>query len=87
MNGPIGAALAPAMPSSIFLIDRPFSSCSRQTSATEELRIRLTTKPGTSSQTIGCFLIAWAKLNAVATVSSEVSSPRTISSSGMIDAG
>ncbi len=87
MNGPIGAALAPAMPSSIFLIERPPCSCSRQTSATEALRIRLTTNPGTSSQTIGCFLIAWAKLKAVEIVSSEVSSPRTISSSGMIDAG
>ena len=86
-NGPIGAAFAPAMPSSIALIESPFSSCSRQTSATEELRIRLTTKPGTSSQTIGCFLIPWAKLSAVATVSSEVSSPRTISSSGIIEAG
>ena len=87
-NGPIGATLAAATPSSIFLIDRPCSSCARQTSATDELRIRLTTKPGTSAQMIGCFLIAWAKLNAVATVS-VARCPRrsTISSSGMTDAG
>ena len=31
--------------------------------------MRLTTKPGTSAQVIGCFLIAWAKLIAAVTVS------------------
>ena len=53
----------------------------------EEMRMRLTTKPGTSSQVMGCFLIVWAKLIEVATVSSLVSSPRTISSSGITEAG
>ncbi len=87
MNGPIGAAFAAAIPSSIALTERPPLSCSRQTSATEELRIRLTTNPGTSSQTIGCFLIPCAKLSAAVTVASEVSSPRTSSSSGITEAG
>jgi hypothetical protein len=49
--------------------------------------MRLTTKPGTSAQVIGCFLIVCAKLSATSTVSGEVSSPMTISISGMIDAG
>ncbi len=86
-NGPIGAAFAAATPWSIAVIERPPSSCSRQTSPTEALRIRLTTKPGTSPQTIGCFLIACAKLSAVATVSGAVSSLSMISSSGITDAG
>ena len=38
--------VAAATASSIFLIDRPCSSCARQISPTAELRIRLTTKPG-----------------------------------------
>ena len=49
--------------------------------------MRLTTKPGTSLQVIGCLRIACAKLKAVVTVSREVSSPLMISTSGMIDAG
>ena len=53
--GPIGTTFAAPMPSSIFLIESPFSSCSRQISPMPELRIRLTTKPGTSAQVIGCF--------------------------------
>jgi hypothetical protein len=66
---------------------RPRSSWARQISLAPELRIRLTTKPGASPQMIGCFLIVWAKLTIVATVSSDVSSPRTTSISGMTDAG
>ena len=46
--GPIGMTFAAPTPSSIALIDRPFSSCSRQISAMPEFRMRLTTKPGTS---------------------------------------
>ncbi len=52
-----------------------------------ELRIRLTTNPGTSMHVIGCLRIAWANVTAAVTVSAEVSSPSTISISGMIDAG
>ena len=69
------------------LIERPFSSCSRQISEIPALRMRLTTKPGTSAQVIGCLRIAWAKLTAAPTVSAEVSSPSTISISGMTEAG
>ena len=54
----------PATPSSIFLIESPCSSCSRQTSPTAELRMRLTTNPGTSAQVIGCLRIVCAKLMA-----------------------
>ncbi len=49
--------------------------------------MRLTTNPGTSAQVIGCLRIAWAKLTAAWTVSPELSSPSTISSSGITDAG
>ena len=55
-NGPMGAVL-PAAPSSIFLIESFCSSCARQISLTAEFRIRLTTKPGTSEQVIGCLRI------------------------------
>ena len=65
----------------------PPSSCARQISLAPELRMRLTTNPGASPQMIGCFLIVWAKFRIVATVSSDVSSPRTISISGMTAAG
>ena len=58
----IDEGVAAATASSIFLIDRPCSSWARQISPAAELRIRLTTKPGTSPQVIGCFLIACAKL-------------------------
>ncbi len=85
--GPIGTTLAAPTPSSIFLIDRPCSSWSRQISAMPELRMRLTTKPGTSAQMIGCFLIACAKVTAACEVSEEVSSPSMTSISGMTDAG
>jgi len=37
--------------------------------------MRLTTKPGTSAQMIGCFLMACAKVTAACVVSEEVSSP------------
>ena len=73
--------------SSIDLIERPRSSCARQTSDIPDMRIRLTTKPGTSPQVIGCFLMAWAKFTAAVSVSVEVSSPSTTSISGMTDAG
>ena len=85
-NGPIGATFWAPTASSIFLIESPCSSCARQISPTAELRIRLTTKPGTSSQTIGCLRIVWAKLTAASIVSSSVT-PATISTSGMTDAG
>ncbi len=49
--------------------------------------MRLTTKPGTSAQTMGFFLIAWAKFSAAWVVSAAVSSPSTISIRGMIEAG
>jgi hypothetical protein len=86
-KGPIGETFDAATPSSIFLIERFFSSCWRQTSPAAELRIRLTTNPGTSLQVIGCLRIAWAKLNAAVIVSREVSSPLMISTSGITDAG
>ena len=63
-NGPIGATFAATSASSIFLIERPCSSCARQISPTADIRIRLTTKPGTSAHVIGCLRIAWAKLEA-----------------------
>ena len=87
VNGPIGATLAATAASSIFLIERPPSSCARQISLTPRLRMRLTTKPGTSAQAMGCLRIAWAKLTALVTVSGSVSSPSTISTSGSTDAG
>ena len=86
-NGPIGRTFAAVTASSIFLIDRPASSCTRQISPAAEVRMRLTTKPGTSRQVIGCLRIVWAKLYAVVTVSREVSSPAMISTSGITDAG
>ncbi len=48
--------------------------------------MRLTTNPGTSTQVIGCLRIACAKVSVAVTVSAEVSSPSTISISG-IDRG
>jgi hypothetical protein len=53
--------LAAVNASSIAFSERPWSSWARQISPIEPTRILLTTKPGTSAQTIGCFLIAWAK--------------------------
>ncbi len=61
-KGPIGAALAPAIASSIAFSERPWISWTRQISPIVAISTLLTTKPGTSPQTIGCFLIAWAKL-------------------------
>ncbi len=88
MNGPIGATFAAATPSSIALIERPCSSWARQISPTAELRMRLTTKPGTSPQVIGCLRIAWAKLEAADwAVSGEVGSPTITSTSGITEAG
>ncbi len=75
------------MPSSIALIESFFSSCSRQISDIPAIRMRLTTKPGTSRHAIGCLRIAWAKVSAAVTVSGEVSSPSTISTSGITEAG
>ena len=75
------------MPSSIFLIERPARSCSRHTSETPALRMRLTTNPGTSAQVIGCLRIACANVTAAVVVSAEVSSPSTISISGITEAG
>ena len=86
-NGPAGVTFWPVIASSIDRIDRPRSSWARQTSAIPDMRIRLTTKPGTSPQVMGCFLMAWAKFTAVVRVSVEVSSPWTTSTSGMTDAG
>ena len=51
-----------AIAASIAFSERPCSSWARQISPIVAIRMRLTTKPGTSPQTIGCFLIAWAKL-------------------------
>ena len=87
MNGPSGATFAAATPSSIDLIERPPSSWARQISPTAELRMRLTTNPGTSAQVIGCLRILRAKLTAAVTVSGSLSGPSTISSSGITDAG
>ncbi len=86
-NGPIGTTFCVLIASSMALIDSPCSCWARQTSLMPLLRIRFTTKPGTSPQVIGFFLIAWAKLTAAVTVSCEVSSPWTTSISGMIEAG
>ena len=61
-KGPIGAPFAATIASSIAFSDSPCSSWARQISPIVAIRILLTTKPGTSAQTIGCFLIAWAKL-------------------------
>jgi hypothetical protein len=85
--GPIGTTPAAPTPSSIALIERPSCSWARQISDMPEVRMRLTTNPGTSAQTIGCLRIAWAKATAVASVSEEVSCPSTISISGMSEAG
>ena len=49
--------------------------------------MRLTTKPGTSSQVIGCLRIVCAKLIAASIVSSSVSPPATTSTSGITEAG
>ena len=86
-NGPIGAMRAAATASSIALIDSPPSSCIRQTSEIAELRILLTTKPGSSPQAIGILRIAWANVVATCIVSADVSSPSTISTRRIIDAG
>ena len=59
----------------------------RHTSDAAELRIRLTTKPGTSPQRTAVLRIDWTKLVAVWSVSSEVSSPSITSISRIIDAG
>ena len=66
---------------------RPSSSVTFQTSDAAELRMRLTTKPGTSPQRIAVLRIAWAKFVAAAIVSSEVSSPSITSIRRIIDAG
>ena len=86
-NGPSGETFDPATASSIFLTESPCSSCARQISPAAEFRMRLTTKPGTSAQVIGCFPIACAKLKAAVTVSREVSAPAMTSTSGITDAG
>ena len=65
----------------------PSSSVTRQTSDIAELRIRLTTKPGTSPQRIAVLRICWAKLAAVWIVSSEDSSPSITSIRRIIEAG
>ena len=65
----------------------PSSSWTRQISDTAELRMRLTTKPGTSPQRIGILRICWAKLAAACAVSGEVSSPSMTSISRITDAG
>ena len=49
--------------------------------------MRLTTKPGHSPQRTGVLRIAWAKLVAVCSVSSEVASPSMTSIRRIIDAG
>ena len=49
--------------------------------------MRLTTKPGSSSQRIAVLRIACAKLAAACSVSSEVSSPSITSISRIIEAG
>ncbi len=49
--------------------------------------MRLTTKPGTSSQTIGVFFVACANVTAAWIVSCEVSSERMTSTSGITEAG
>ncbi len=85
--GPIGTTPAAPTPSSIALIESPPCSWLRQISDMPEVRMRLTTKPGTSAQVIGCLRIAWAKATALPSVCSEVSSPSTISISGISDAG
>ena len=87
MNGPMGPTFAAPTASSIFLIESSASSWARQISLTPRLRMRLTTNPGTSSHTIGCLRIAWAKLTAAVIVSASVSSPSTISTSGSTEAG
>jgi len=49
--------------------------------------MRLTTKPGTSAQTIGCLRIACANVTAAVMVWSEVSSPSITSINGSTEAG
>ena len=51
------------------MIDSPPSSCIRQTSEIAELRILLTTKPGSSPQAIGSLRMAWANVVATCIVS------------------
>lgn len=86
-NGGIGVTFCAPTASSTDLIESPRSSCARKISEMPEFRMRFTTKPGTSAQVIGFFLIVWAKLIAAWIVSGDVSSPWMISISGMIDAG
>ena len=69
-NGPIGTVPESLMTLSTSSTSRPSSSVTRQTSDTAELRMRLTTKPGTSPQRIAVLRICCAKLAAAWTVSS-----------------
>ena len=86
-NGPIGTVFDSWTTLSISLTSIPSSSCTFQISDTDELRIRLTTKPGASPHLIGVFLICWAKFAAAWTVSGDVSSPSITSIRRIIDAG
>ena len=86
-NGPIGAIREAATASSIALIDRSPSSCMRQTSLIAALRMRLTTKPGSSPQVIGILRIVCANVVAACIVSGDVLSPSTTSTRRMNDAG
>ena len=65
----------------------PVSSWKRHSSETLELRIRLTTNPGTSPHRIGILRIRWAKLIATWTVSGAVSSPSITSIRRITEAG
>lgn len=83
----MGATSASASASSTALTDRPRSSCTRHTSPAAEIRMRLTTKPGTSAQAMASLRRSWAKTAATCMVSGAVSSPSTTSMRRIIEAG
>ena len=85
--GPIGVAPESLITRSTSSVDSPSSSVAFHTSDIAAVRMRLTTKPGTSPQRIAVLRNAWAKLVAACMVSSEVSSPSITSISRIIEAG
>ena len=86
-NGPIGVVPDSLMTLSTSSTSSPSSSVAFQISDAAELRIRFTTKPGTSPQRTGGLADRLGEVEAAWSVSSEVSSPSITSIRRMIDAG